>query len=196
MLRIGLTGGIGSGKTTIAKIFSTLGIPVYDADTAAKRLMHTDEQIRQKLIARFGQDVYQDNTLNRSYLSSVVFNDEAALAELNAITHPATIQDADNWFNKQRAAYAIKEAALIFESSSNKYLDYVIGVWAPENIRMQRTLLRGGVTEDQVKSRMLKQMDEKRKMHLCDFVIDNSGIKAVLPQVLELDKKLKALSHH
>lgn len=194
MLKIGLTGGIGSGKTTIAKIFSTLGVPLYDADTAAKKIMDTNDQVKKQLIARFGNKVYKNGALDRSYLSSIVFNDASALHDLNAITHPATIKDAEKWFSKQQTAYAIKEAALIFESKSHQYLDYVIGVWAPLPLRIERVLLRGGITEQEARNRAEKQMNEEQKMQLCDFVIDNSGTKAVIPQVIELHEKLIKLS--
>lgn len=194
MLKIGLTGGIGSGKSTIAKIFSTLGIPVYDADIAAKELMRLDPQIRAQLIARFGEEVYQQGALNRAYLAAIVFNDEAALKDLNDITHPATIQDAENWFKRQQAPYAIKEAALIFESGSEQFLDYVIGVWAPEQVRIQRVLARGGLTEAQIKSRMTRQMNEEAKMKRSHFIIDNGGTTPVIPQVIALHEKLLQLA--
>ncbi|MCH5597743.1 dephospho-CoA kinase [Niabella ginsengisoli] len=144
MLRIGLTGGIGSGKTTIANIFSTLGIPVYDADNAAKKLMNENETIRQQLIAHFGKETYKNDQLDRSFLASLVFNNEQKLKEINAIIHPATIQDSIDWFAQQNVSYAIKEAAIIFESGSEKHLDYVIGVWAEENLRIERVMKRGG----------------------------------------------------
>lgn len=194
MLKIGLTGGIGSGKSTIAKIFSTLGIPVYDADIAAKELMRSDPKIRAQLIARFGEEVYQQGALNRAYLAAIVFNDEAALKDLNDITHPATIQDAENWFQRQQAPYAIKEAALIFESGSEQFLDYVIGVWAPEQVRIQRVLARGGLTEAQIKSRMARQMNEEAKMKRSHFIIDNGGTTPVIPQVMALHEKLLQLA--
>lgn len=194
MLKIGLTGGIGSGKTTIANIFSTLGVPVYDADSAAKRLMSTNNELRQQIIANFGEQTYINNQLNRTYLSSIVFNNEEKLKELNAIIHPITIQDAQNWFARQGYSYAIKEAALIFESGSEKYLDYVIGVWAPKELRLKRTLQRSSITADEVNKRMAKQMDEEEKMKLCSFVINNDESASIIQQVFELHQTLKKLS--
>ncbi|GAB3429095.1 dephospho-CoA kinase [Niabella aquatica] len=194
MLKIGLTGGIGSGKTTIAKIFSTLGIPVYDADSAAKLLMHTHDEIRQQLTATFGKDTFKNNQLNRAYLAGVVFGNEEKLRKLNAITHPVTIQDSINWFNRQTAPYAIKEAALIFESGSNEHLDYTIGVWAPRQLRAERILLRGELTEPQIYERMARQMNEEQKMQLCDFVIKNDGTSSVLQQVFRLHQQIKKLA--
>ncbi|HOZ85932.1 MAG TPA: dephospho-CoA kinase [Niabella sp.] len=195
MLHIGLTGGIGSGKTTIANIFSTLGIPVYDADSVAKNIMQTNKTVRNKVIACFGNDVYRDGLLNRELLASIVFNDPAKLQELNAIIHPAVIQDAEDWFrHHDHASFAIKEAALIFESGSHKQLDYVIGVWAPKSLRIERTIERGGLTKQQVLNRISQQMNEEEKMKKCDFVIDNSGDKPVIPQVFDLHEKLNTIS--
>lgn len=194
MLRIGLTGGIGSGKTTIANIFLTLGIAVYDADTAAKQLMNTNLQIRQQLTERFGAATYKDDQLDRAYLSSKVFGDAALLAELNAIIHPVTIQDSINWFTRQQGPYAIKEAALIFESGSEKHLDYIIGVQADKELRIERVLRRGGLDREAVIARMNKQMDEAEKMKRCHFVIDNSGKVSVIMQVFELHEHLKSLA--
>lgn len=194
MLKIGLTGGIGSGKSTIAKIFSTLGIPVYDADSAARSLMHTHEEIRKKLITAFGADIYKNNQLDRAYLAAVVFGNEKKLKELNAITHPVTIRDSINWFNRQIGPYAIKEAALIFESGSNKHLDYVIGVWAPRQLRTERILQRGDLTETQINERIARQMNEEQKMELCDFVIKNDETASVLQQVFSLHQQIKNLA--
>ena len=190
MLKIGLTGGIGSGKSTIAKVFSTLGIPIYDADSAAKRLMQTNPEIKQQLITHFGADTYINDQLNKPYLSNLVFTDPEKLALLNTITHPITIQDSINWFNAQNAPYAIKEAALIFESNSHTHLDYVIGVWAPKELRVKRTLARGGISEQQIIERMERQMDEEKKMQLCDFVITNDETKSVLQQVHTLHQQI------
>jgi len=194
MLRIGLTGGIGSGKTTIANIFLTLGIAVYDADTAARQLMNANQQIRQQLTERFGAATYKHGKLDRAYLASKVFDNAALLAELNAIIHPVTIQDSISWFTRQQGPYAIKEAALIFESGSEKHLDYTIGVWADKELRIERVLQRGGLDREAVIARMDKQMDEAEKMKRCNFVIDNNGKTSVIMQVLELHEHLKSLA--
>lgn len=196
MLHIGLTGGIGSGKTTIANIFSTLGIAVYDADSAAKYLMSTNPEIKQQLTRLFGTDVYKEGQLNRAYLSSKVFNNAPLLAELNAITHPVTIQDSIGWFSRQQGPYAIKEAALIFESGSEKYLDYIIGVWAEKEVRIKRVLERGGLDRTAIVARMERQMEESEKMRRCNFVIDNNGNKSVIAQVFEIHQTLINLADH
>src|SRR6478735_7399270 len=132
MLKIGLTGGIGSGKSTVAKIFEQLGVPVYYADTEAKRIMNEDPILTAELILHFGKEVFVDGKLNRKYLSSLVFNDKKKLDLLNSLVHPATIRNSEQWMQQQQSPYAIKEAALIFESGSQDQLDYVIGVSAPE----------------------------------------------------------------
>jgi len=194
MLKIGLTGGIGSGKSTVARVFSSLGIPVYDADKAAKKIMNTNPKIREKIIGKFGAESYNNGTLNRAFLSSKVFNNEEALKFLNTLIHPITIEDANNWFQKQKTKYAIKEAALIFESHSNQYLDFVIGVSSPTELRIKRTMDRDHIIAEKVIERMKKQMDEIEKMERCDFVINNNGIESVISQVLDLHVKLYGLA--
>ena len=186
MLRIGITGGIGSGKSTVSKIFEVLGAPVYYADDASKRLMNEDEEVKEKLRSVFGEGVYANGTLNRQYLSSIVFNDPLKLALLNSIVHPATIKDAEDWMLKQTAPYAIKEAALIFESGSQEHLDKVIGVYAPAAVRIHRVLQRDNVTREEVLGRMSKQIDEDIKMRLCDYVIKNDEQELLIPQVIKL----------
>lgn len=193
MLKIGLTGGIGSGKSTVAKVFETLGIPVYYADDAAKRLMNEDEELKQKLKEQFGDDIYSHDGLNKKKLANIVFNAPDKLAVLNQLIHPATIRDAAVWLNAQTSPYAIKEAALIFESGAQQELDHVIGVTAPAPLRIQRTMQRDGVTREEVIARMDRQMNETIKMKLCDFVIRNDEQELLLPQVLALHEKLLAL---
>lgn len=194
MLRVGITGGIGSGKSTVARIFEVLGVPVYYADDAAKRLMNEDEELKQKIIARFGETVYQDGKLDRKAMAGLVFNDPVKLEMLNSLIHPATIKDAAGWMQKQVTPYTIKEAALIFESGAQDQLDYIIGVTAPAPLRIQRTMQRDGVTREEVTSRMDKQMDETIKMKLCDFVIRNDEQEMLMPQVIELHEKLLSLA--
>ena len=196
MLRLGLTGGIGSGKTTVARIFETLGIPVYYADDAAKKLMNESEVIRQQLIRHFGGETYLNGTLNRPFLASQVFSDPQKLELLNSITHPPTIEHANQWmkrFEGQSIPYTIKEAALLFESGSVRHLDYVIGVHAPVTLRIHRIMKRDGIASTEVKNRMDRQLDESIKMKLCDFVIDNNDQDMLIPQVIELHNRLVSL---
>ncbi len=191
MLRIGLTGGIGSGKSTVARIFAVLGIPVYDADSASKKLMAQDAELKKRIIHSFGPEAYLNGSLNRKFLAQQVFNDPEKLSLLNSLVHPATIASSEEWMKRQKTPYAIKEAALIFESGSQKYLDFVIGVKAPRELRLQRTMRRDGVSGDQVKSRMEMQMNEEEKLRLCDYVIVNDEQQLLIPQVLELDAKFR-----
>jgi len=194
MIRVGLTGGIGSGKTTVARIFELLGIPVYYADDAAKRIMNEDAELKTVIQQQFGKEVYANGELNRAYLSAKVFTDPFQLEILNSLVHPATIRDAAKWMNRQKAPYTIKEAALIFESGSSELLDYVIGVYAPSQLRIKRTMERNHLDYDEVKQRMEKQLDENLKMKLCDFVIYNDEEHLLIPQVMELHQKLLSLS--
>ena len=194
MLKIGLTGGIGSGKSTAAQIFEVLGIPVYYADTEAKRLMNEDDQLRAAITKLFGKEAYSNNILDRKYISSIVFSDPAKLEFLNAIVHPATKTDAENWMHQQATAYAIHEAALIFEAKVNERLDYIIGVSAPEELRIQRAMERDNVNREEILKRMSSQLDEKIKMSKCDFILINDEQCLLIPQVMELHQKLVGLS--
>ena len=194
MLKIGITGGIGSGKSTVAKVFEVLDIPVYYADDAAKRLMNEDEQLKEKIQLQFGNEVYKNGQLDKKHLANIVFKSPQQLALLNALVHPATLRDAERWMQKQSTAYAIKEAALIFESGAHEHLDYVIGVTAPAPLRILRTMQRDGITREEVIARLDKQMDDTIKMKLCDFVINNDEQEMLLPQILSLHEKLLTLS--
>ena len=191
MLRIGLTGGIGSGKSVVAKVFETLGIPVYYADDAAKRLMNTNEELKDAIIKNFGEGSYANEELDRKYIASIVFNDKEKLELLNSLTHPATIRDAEEWMKQQTSLYIIKEAALLFESGANKNLDYVIGVYAPLPLRIKRVIAMDGISKEEIIKRISRQMDEEEKLKRCDFIITNNEQELVIPQVLELDKKLR-----
>jgi dephospho-CoA kinase len=188
-LKIGITGGIGSGKTTVAKVFELLNVPVYYADTASKRLYKTDRNLVQKMKAHFGDDIYNGDELNRSRLASIVFNDPSQLQVLNRFVHPPTIKDADDWLQSQTAPYIMKEAALLFESGSVASLDYVIGVYAPQNLRLKRVMDRDTVSREDVLQRMNRQIDEELKMKLCDFVITNNEQEMVIPQVMALHQQ-------
>lgn len=186
MLRIGLTGNIGSGKSTVARIFQSLGIPVYNADTEAKRLMLEDEELQKSITKVFGEMAFQGNALNRSFLASQVFNDTEKLALLNSLVHPVTLRDAERWMHEQKNHYIIKEAALIFESGSEKNLDFVIGVQSPEALRIERAAKRDGVSHEMIKARMDRQMEEAEKMRLCKYVVINDENHLLIPQVLQL----------
>lgn len=190
MLKIGITGGIGSGKSTVTKIFEVLDIPVYNADDAAKRLMNENEALKTAIKQIFGDAAYTNELLNRKYIADIVFTNPRKLEALNAVVHPVTLLDAELWMQKQHSPYAIKEAALIFESGAQEQLDYVIGVYAPAPLRIQRTMQRDGVTREAVQARMNKQINETIKMRLCDFIITNDNQQLLIPQVIELHQKL------
>jgi dephospho-CoA kinase len=189
---IGLTGGIGAGKSVVAKIFTTLGIPVFNADEAAKKMMQTSPSIKEKLIEQFGSSIYNASGLQKEKLADIVFNDSFQLQLLNAIVHPETIQAAKDWAAEQTSPYVIKEAALIFESGAAEGLFKVIGVTAPLSLRIHRVMQRDGVSKEQVEARMQHQISDTIKMRLCDYVIQNNNQEMLIPQVLELDKLIRA----
>jgi dephospho-CoA kinase len=197
---IGLTGGIGSGKSTIAKVFENLGVPIFDADASAKHIMNTSSAIKEKLIETFGPEVYtmqnnhqgevESSSLNRSFLSKIVFADPTKLELLNAIVHPITIKAAMDWAAAQTAPYVIKEAALFFESGSSLGTYKIIGVNAPKAVRIHRVMKRDNCTKEEVEKRMANQIEESLKMKLCDWVIINDAQQLVLPQVVALHQQI------
>jgi len=190
MLKVGLTGGIGSGKSTVATIFETLGIPVYYADKEAKRLMIENANLIQSIKELLGEESYSNGILNREYISSVVFNEPKKLEQLNQLIHPLTISDSLNWMLQQSTPYAIKEAALIFESHSESHLDVIIGVTSPESLRIKRVMERDGIDEAAVRQRMSRQMSEDEKIKKCNFVITNDEPFLLTKQVLLIHKTL------
>jgi dephospho-CoA kinase len=186
MLKIGLTGGIGSGKTTVAKVFELLNVPVYYADEASKRLYHTDAALKAAIVKHFGAEIYVNNLLDRGRLAELVFDAPEKLEMLNSLVHPRTLRDAEQWMARQAAPYIIKEAALLFETGSAGQLDYIIGITAPVPLRIKRVMDRDNISREQVQNRMDRQMDENIKMRLCDFIIHNDEQQMVIPQVLQL----------
>ena len=193
MLAVGLTGGIGSGKSTVAAIFSVLGIPVFDADSQARLLME-GEEIRTAVQQQFGKETYTDGKLNRKVLADIVFADRFKLELLNAIVHPVTIAAAEKWILQQKAPYVIKEAALLFEAGSAGSLDIIIGVYAHKALSIQRVMQRDNVTRENVLARINRQIDDTIKMKLCDFVLVNNEQQLLTQQVLKLHETLLAKS--
>jgi dephospho-CoA kinase len=193
-IRVGITGGMGSGKSTVAGIFATLGIPVYQADDAAKRLMNEDESLKEQLKNHFGEAAYTNGLLNRSWLAAEVFTSKDKLTLLNSIVHPATIRDGEKWMQQQNTPYAIKEAAIIFESGSQRWLDYIIGVYAPVTLRIYRSMKRDNISKEEVNARLNRQMDDAIKMKLCDTVIINDEQQALLPQVMKVHEEILQLA--
>ncbi|MCU0394612.1 MAG: dephospho-CoA kinase [Chitinophagaceae bacterium] len=194
MLKVGITGGIGSGKSVVSRIFEVLGLPVYYADAEAKRLMQEDGPLRQQIIRHFGEAAYRNNQLDRAWLAAQVFGDESRVRLLNSLVHPAVIAHAAQWMEarrqEQRYPYVLKEAALFFESGSAGEMDYIVGVFAPRNLRLQRVMQRDGAGRQEVLARMDKQIDESLKMKLCDFVLANDEQQLLIPQVLQVHQTL------
>ncbi len=189
MLKIGITGGIGAGKSTVAGIFKVLGVPVFDADATAKNILNTDSVLREQIAATFGSETYKNGLLDRKYLATLVFNNPNQLAKLNALVHPATIEAANIWakhWEEQGCPYILKEAALLFEAGTNVGLDFIIGVTAPVEMRIARVMERDHVTREEVLKRMQHQLDDTEKMKRCNFVIDNNEASLVIPEVLAL----------
>lgn len=193
-LKVGITGGIGSGKTTVCHIFEQLGIPVYYADERAKALMVEDEELVSLVKKLFGAQAYlNDGTLNRKMIANIVFQDPAMLEKLNAIVHPAVFKDGENWQNSQKGvAYTMKESAILFEIGSQVFYDKTILIYAPKDVRLKRVMLRDNVSREAVEARMSKQMEDEQKMQLADYVIVNDGQRLILPQVLEVHHQLLA----
>ncbi len=195
MVKIGLTGGIGSGKTTVAQVFEQLGISVYSSDDRAKSIMVSDKRLRGEIISVFGIESYIEGKLNRAYIAAKVFSSQSELAKLNAIVHPALKRDFDLWCKKQKSTYILKEAAILFESNAYLGLDKVVLVTAPKELRISRVLKRDLSTKEEVLSRMDKQWSDTQKRDLSDFEIVNDEKQSVLKQVLALHEQLMRLSN-
>jgi dephospho-CoA kinase len=187
MIKVGITGGIGSGKTTVCEIFERLGVPVYYADKQAKYLMETDKNLREGIRQLFGDEAFDaENNLNRAFIAGIVFKDEEKLLALNALVHPAVKADYDSWnaiLARKEYPYSLKEAALLVESGSYKDLDKLIVVSAPLEDRIKRVMARDNITAEQVKARIDAQLPESEKVKLADYVIDNNLIMELVPQV-------------
>ncbi|HIA11477.1 MAG TPA: dephospho-CoA kinase [Flavobacteriales bacterium] len=191
MLKVGITGGIGSGKTTVAKVFSTLGIAVYNADERARSITATDPEVREKIVTLFGAEVFNvKNALNRAKLAEVVFSDAEALEKLNAIVHPRVRIDFGKWIAEQTSEYIIKEAAILIENGTHKELDALILVTADKEERIERVMKRDGVNRELVVQRMNNQMDDKDKQEFATYTIDNDDNQLVIQQVLEIHEDL------
>ena len=193
MLKIGITGGIGSGKSTVCRVFFAFGIPVFEADRIAKDLMNTNEEIYEKLVNLFGATVYlTDHTVDRKHLARIVFNNPSLLAQLNEIVHPVVRKTFFDWCEKQQSTYIIHEAAILFESGFYKMMDKTITVVTSENERIQRVIKRDGITLELVKERIKNQWSDEERIKLADFVIGNNDDQLIIPQIIEIDKKIRA----
>lgn len=190
MIKVGLTGGIGSGKTMVAKVFEHLGIPIYHADDRAKLLYTTDPQLKKDVLELLGTEAYVDGRLNRPWIAEKVFNDSTLLEQLNRLVHPAVGRDFYNWLEAQTSPYIIKEAAILFESGAHLALDEVILVSAPSEVRLQRVMKRDGLSAAEVRQRMAKQWNEEQRRQNSQHEIINDGHHLVLPQILTLHEDL------
>ena len=187
MMVVGLTGGIGSGKSTIAKAFAALGIAVFNSDEQAKALIATDAQVKERIIAAFGEEAYHNGEYNRAYIAQIVFNNSEKLTILNGIVHPALAEYFKRWAKEQTSPYVLKEAAILFESGSYKDCDYIITVTAPEEVRIARVMARDHCTEAQVRARMAQQWTDAQRIALSDAVIENINLEETEKRVRELN---------
>lgn len=198
MLKIGITGGIGSGKTTVCKVFELLGIPVFYADDVAKSVMQTDNQLKQEILNAFGSESYSsDGRLNRPFLASIVFKDVSELTKLNSIVHPAVFRAFDKWIEAHlNAPYILKEAALLFESESYKMCDQSVLVISPESTRIKRIKARDHISEEEIMLRMKRQFTDDQKMKLANYILVNDENQLLIPRILELHQQFLNLSRN
>lgn len=192
MFKVGLTGGIGSGKSTVARVFGVLGIPVFKADEESKRLLREEEGVKSAVVAAFGAGIYPGGELDRAALASIVFNDPEALAKLNSIAHPAVRKQLGRWVDEQRSPYVLIEAALMVDTGWYRSMDHLVVVSAPEVERVKRVIARDGFSEEQVLARLRNQVGEEERLAVADAVVQNDGTVLVIPQVLALHEMLTA----
>lgn len=190
MIVVGLTGGIGSGKSTVSGMFKDLGVPVYDSDSEAKRLMTTSAELKKAIIELLGKRAYDGKILNRSFIANQIFENPETLQKLNKIVHPAVRTDFLEWTEIQEAPYVIQETALIFENEAQENYDYVILVTAPEDLRLQRVMERDEASKEEVLNRMRNQMSDDKKVALSNFCIDNINLEITKKRVAELHQRL------
>ena len=188
MKKVGITGGIGSGKSTVCRLFAQKGIAVYDSDAAAKRLMQEDGALRRQLAGRFGEGTFRDGVLDRAYLAGIVFADPQALADLNALVHPVVMRDFDAWAARQEGSYVILESAILFEAGLEGCVDKTVAVLAPRELRIERTCRRDGCGADQVVRRIAAQLDDDALSARADYVVVNIFEEDLEPAVVKLDR--------
>ena len=186
MIRLGVTGGIGSGKTSVCNVFGVLGIPVFSADAEAKRVMEVDTGIILKLNAIAGRDLYTAGVLDRSALAKLIFNNRSMLEKVNSVVHPAVFSRFNEWAKKQSAPYIIMEAAILFESGGWKMVDRIVAVTAPVDERIARVVRRSNITKEEVMERMQNQTSDIDKIKRSDYVVDNSENEMIIPAILNI----------
>jgi dephospho-CoA kinase len=192
MKKVGITGGIGSGKTLVSSIFEHLGVPVYYADPRARELMESSKEIRQGLIALLGPQVFRQDRLDRTFLAQTLFSDPTLRDRVNALVHPAVFSDFERWAEERKdKPYVVQEAAIIFESGGDRFLDYVINVYAPVKVRVERVMLRDGRSRTEVIARVKSQMSEYERQKRADKTLVNDGRRMLLPQVIKTDEWIR-----
>lgn len=189
---VGLTGGIGSGKSTVGTMFKALGVPIYNSDERAKQLMNTSKKIRKQLIELFGEDAYLNKELNRPFIAEKVFKDSAKLTKLNGIVHPAVRKDFSAWAESHKVPYVIQETALLFENTAQQFYDKTILVTAPKEVRIQRVLARDNTTREQISARMENQLNDFEKLKLADYKIENIDLETTRLKVKKIHQSILA----
>ena len=191
-IKVGITGGIGSGKSTVCEVFKLLGVPVFEADAVAKQLQNANQKIKDELIRLFGKDIYtREGVVDRKKLADIIFNDDLKLAKVNELIHPFVREEFKNWLKKQDSAYIVHEAAILFESGFYKMMDFTILVLAPKEQRIERIMKRDGISREIIMQRITKQWDEEEKQKLASFVINNDHQNLIIPEIIKIDKNLK-----
>ncbi|MFO7829205.1 MAG: dephospho-CoA kinase [Bacteroidales bacterium] len=190
MIKVGVTGGIGSGKSLICEIFNHLSIPVFNADTEAKLIINSDKDVIDQIKQAFGNDIYHKNKLKKDVLAKIIFNDSKALTRINSIVHPKVREYFHDWAEKQQSKYVIEEAAILFESNAYLDLDYIINVHANKQSRIERVIKRDNISKEEVLSRMQNQLCDEKRMKLADFTIYNDNDRMILPQVIDIHQKI------
>ena len=195
MMKVGITGGIGSGKSTVCRLFAQKGIAVYDSDAAAKRLMQEDGALRRQLAGRFGEGTFRNGVLDRAYLAGIVFADPQALADLNALVHPVVMRDFDAWAARQEGSYVILESAILFEAGLEGCVDKTVAVLAPRELRIERTCRRDGRTPGEVRLRIAAQTDDDTLSAKADYTLVNILESDLEPAVAELHRIFSHEAH-
>lgn len=191
MFKVGITGGIGSGKSTVCRLFAARGVAVYDCDAAAKRLMAEDEALKSAIAARFGTACYEGGVLNRTYLAEQIFGSDEAREALNGLVHPAVIADFERWAELQAGEYVVLESAILFEAGLEKLLDCVVAILAPKALRLERAMKRDGALREQIEARMATQLDDDTLCAKADLSLVNIFEEELEQQVQELDFRFK-----
>jgi dephospho-CoA kinase len=190
IFRLGVTGGIGSGKTSVCRVFNVLGIPVFQADPEAKDIMDNDPEVKEKINSITGRDLYKSGSLDRQGLAAIIFNDKALLGKVNELVHPLVSEHFMKWSDRQDAPYVIMEAAILFESSASGFMDKIVTVVAPVAERIKRVMLRNNLTEQQVAERIRNQMDDDERIKRSDYVILNSENDMIIPSILKIHEDI------